>query len=161
MSNPPKMLTGPRMQLVIIGLLTVGFAAGGFQLGRHSVDASALTDRTATARNNPSADLSSGFDAPAPRQQKSVSIREIATMPFSEIYDALRGATRGQLMAWAADLERMPRGPRQRAAVAAYYKSLIQVDPSAAIQAVLRAKNLSMPDVAIADFGFHPLTRLD
>jgi hypothetical protein len=52
-------------------------------------------------------------------------------------------------MAWAADLERMPRGPRQRAAVTAYYKSLIQVDHRAAIEAVLHAQNLPMRDVAI------------
>jgi hypothetical protein len=42
-----------------------------------------------------------------------------------------------------------PRGPRQRAAVAAYYKSLIQVDSAAAIEAVLHAQNLNIRDVAI------------
>jgi hypothetical protein len=77
------------------------------------------------------------------------SVREIATVPFSQLYDFLRSAPREQLMAWAADLERMPRGPRQRAAVAAYYKSLIQVDHRAAIESVLHVQNLSLRDVAI------------
>jgi hypothetical protein len=44
----------------------------------------------------------------------------------------------------------MPRGPRQRAAVTAYYKSLIQVDYRAAIEAVLHSENLNIRDVAIA-----------
>ena len=70
-------------------------------------------------------------------------------MPFSELYDVLRSASREQLLAWARDLERMPRGPRQRAAVTAYYKSLIQVDHRAAIEAVFQAENLNMRDVAI------------
>jgi hypothetical protein len=83
------------------------------------------------------------------RQQDRIIIREIATVPFSELYDLLKSASREQLIAWARDMDRMPRGPRQRAAVAAYYKSLIQVDHRAAIEAVLHAENLNMRDVAI------------
>ncbi len=148
MSDPPRMLTGPRIQVVIIGLLTVGFVVGGFQVGRHSVDAVALSKRAAET----------SVDSPTPFTRLPVmaekdhgrgSVREIATVPFSQLYDFLRSAPREQLMAWAADLERMPKGPRQRAAVAAYYKSLIQVNPAAAIEAVLQAQNLSMRDAAI------------
>ena len=43
MSHPPGMLTGPRIRLAILGLLAAGFAVGGFQVGRRSVDAA--TDR--------------------------------------------------------------------------------------------------------------------
>ncbi len=70
-------------------------------------------------------------------------------MPFSELYDVLKSASREQLVAWARDLEQMPRGPRQRAAVTAYYKSLIQVDRRTAIEAVLHAQNLLARDAAI------------
>ena len=144
------MLAGPQIQVVIIGLLTVGFAVGGFQVGRQSVAASASSEpTTATALALPSSDLSPRSDALAPREHKPRSVREIATVPFAEIYDVLRPATREQLMAWAADLERMPRGPRQRAAIAAYYKSLIQVNHRAAIESVFRIRNLPMRDVAI------------
>lgn len=148
MSDPPRMLTGPRIQVAIIGLLAVGFTVGGFQVGRYSVDAVALSKRAAET----SVDSTNPFTRLPIRAEKDHgpgSVREIATVPFSQLYDFLRSAPREQLMAWAADLERMPRGPRQRAAVAAYYKSLIQVDPAAAIEAVLHAQNLNMRDVAI------------
>ncbi|HKP01984.1 MAG TPA: hypothetical protein VJU77_01360 [Chthoniobacterales bacterium] len=41
----------------------------------------------------------------------------------------------------------MPRGPRQHAAVTAYYKSLVQVDHHAALEALSQATNLFMRDV--------------
>jgi hypothetical protein len=148
MRNPPKMLPGTRTQAVIIGLAAAGLAIGGFQMGRRSVDAATWSKHTAEMRAElPS--LSPRLETVAESDLGHRNIREIATVPFSELYDVLRAATREQLMAWAADLERMPRGPRQEAAVAAYYKSLIQVNPSAAIEAVLHAQNLSMRYVAI------------
>ncbi|MEO5722490.1 MAG: hypothetical protein ABIR71_13620 [Chthoniobacterales bacterium] len=78
-----------------------------------------------------------------------VTIRNIATIPFSQLYDILRAATSEQRMAWARELEQMPSGLGQRVAVAAYYKSLIQVDHRAAIEGVLHAGNLRARDVAI------------
>lgn len=148
MSDPPRMLTGLRIQLAIIGLLAAGFAVGGFQVGRRSVDAAALSKQTGETRvDSPNASQGNGVRAENPLGQGRV--REIATVPFSELYDVLKSASREELLAWARDLERMPRGPRQRAAVTAYYKSLIQVDHRAAIEAVFQAENLNMRDLAI------------
>jgi hypothetical protein len=142
------MLTGPRIKVLILGLLAAGFAVGGFQAGRQSVDAVALSKHPAQARvDTPNLSQRDRVLAENPLGQGSV--REIATVPFSELYDVLRSASREQLVAWARDLECMPRGPRQRAAVAAYYKSLIQVDHRAAIEALLHAENLNLRDVAI------------
>jgi hypothetical protein len=142
------MLTGPRIQVAILGLLAAGLAVGGFHAGRHSVDAAALSKGTGeTQVDSPNHSQRQGILADNPLGQGSV--REIATVPFSELYDVLRAAPGEQLLAWARDLERMPRGPRQRAAVTAYYKSLIQVDHRAAIEAILHAQNLPMRDVAI------------
>jgi hypothetical protein len=84
-----------------------------------------------------------------PQERDHIIIRDIATVPFSELYDVLKSASREELLAWAADLERMPRGPRQWAAVTAYYKGLVQVNPHEAIEAVLRARNLSAREVAL------------
>lgn len=148
MSDPPRMLTGPRIQVVILGLLAAGFAVGGFQVGRQSVNAAAFSKRiTGTRADTPS--LSSRHENLAENLLGQASVREIATVPFSELYDVLKSASREQLLAWARDLERMPRGPRQRAAVTAYYKSLIQVDHRAAIEALFQAENLYMRDLAI------------
>jgi hypothetical protein len=137
------------MRLVILGLLAAGFAIGGFQAGRYSVDAAASSKRTSESRGD-AAILSPRHETLAANDLVHGSVREIATVPFSELYDVLKSASREQVLGWARDLDRMPRGPRQKAAVAAYYKSLIQVNHSAAIEALLHAENLDMRDVAIS-----------
>jgi hypothetical protein len=148
MRNPPKMLPGTRTKTVIIGLAAVGLAVGGFQIGRRSVDVAGLSKHTAETQVD-SPNHSQRHPVLSENQLGQGRIREIATVPFSELYDVLRSASREQLVEWARDLERMPRGPRQRAAVAAYYKSLVQVDHQAAIDALLQAENLNVRDVAI------------
>jgi hypothetical protein len=142
------MLIGTRTQIAIVGIVAAGLAVGGFQMGRRSVDAAALSMRAAETRaDSPSIPPRSGAIATSDHGDPRIS--EIATVPFSELYDVLRSASREQLLAWARDLEQMPRGPRQRAAVTAYYKSLIQVDHHAAIEAVLQTQNLPLRDFAI------------
>jgi hypothetical protein len=149
MPAPPRGLTSSRVQAAIAGLAAAALAIAGFQTGRYTVDAAAVAKNTAVIPSQPPSDVISRKNALAERQQDRIIIRDIATVPFSELYDVLKSAPREQLLAWARDLDRMPRGPRQRAAVAAYYKSLIQVDPRAAIEAVSQAANLDMRDVAI------------
>ena len=141
------MLT-PAKQIVAIVVLGIAVAVGGFQTGRRTVDAAAITASVRANSERISAAVSPSYKSLSP-EQTQVILRDIATVPFSELYDVLKSASRDQLLAWARDLERMPRGPRQRAAVAAYYKSLIQVNPRAAIEAVLRAQNLNAREVAL------------
>ena len=107
-----------------------------------------MSKQTAETRVD-STSLSQRQEVLAENPLGKATVREIATVPFSELYDVLRSASREQLLAWARDLEQMPRGPRQRAAVTAYYKSLIQVDHRAAIEALFKAENLNMRDLAI------------
>jgi hypothetical protein len=149
MPTPPRGLNSTRAQAVIIGVTAVALVFGGFQAGRYTVDAAAVAGGTASIPSQPTSDSASHREKLLERPQDKINVREIATVPFSELYDVLKSASRDQQLAWARDLERMPRGPRQRAAVTAYYKSLIQVDHHAAIEAVLRAENLNMRDVAI------------
>jgi hypothetical protein len=149
MPAPPTGLIPTRAQTVIIGLAATALAIGGFQIGRYTVDAvAAIVSNTASFPSQSPSEVVSRKDALVERQDR-ITIRDIATVPFSELYDVLRSASREQLLAWARDLESMPRGPLQRAAVTAYYKSLIQVDHHAAIDAVLDAKNLLARDAAI------------
>ena len=145
----PRGLTSTRAQAVITGLAAVALAIGGFQTGRYTVDNAALDNNTGVVPSQPPSDIVSRKDALIEWQQNRITIRDIATVPFSELYDVLKSASREQLLAWARDLERMPRGPRQRAAVNAYYKSLVQVDHRAAIEAVMRAQNLNMREIAL------------
>ena len=149
MPAPPRGLTSPRAQAVIVALAAAALAIGGFQTGRYTIDAAAVANNTGAVPRQPLSEIVSRKDALVERQQDRIIIRDIATVPFSELYDVLKSAPREQLLAWARDLERMPRGPHQRAAVSAYYKSLIQVNPRAAIDAVFRAQNLNMRDLAL------------
>ena len=80
---------------------------------------------------------------------EKMTILNIATVPFSQLYDVLRSASREQLLIWAKALEKLPEGPKRNAAVTSYYKSLIQVNHAAALEAVLHAQNLGVRDVAI------------
>ena len=82
-------------------------------------------------------------------KRRNATMRNIATVPFTQLYDILRTASPEQVAAWARELEQMPEGPRRMAAVTSFYKSLIQVDPSAAIKAIHDAENLSVRDLAI------------
>jgi hypothetical protein len=150
MPAPPRVLTQTRVQALLLGITAAALAIGGFEAGRHSVDAAAIANSMASKQSLSARDSSSLYKPLAEREQDRITVRDIATVPFSELYDILKSASREQLLTWARDLERMPRGPRQRAAVTAYYKSLIQVDHRAAIDAILRAQNLSMRDVAIS-----------
>ncbi|HEX4630853.1 MAG TPA: hypothetical protein VH188_07785 [Chthoniobacterales bacterium] len=143
-------LNSSGIQVLVIAVAAAVLALAGFETGRHSIDAAAI-ERTIASQATPqhSSDSSVSSRPFAPPERDHIIIRDIATVPFSELYDVLKSASREELFAWATDLERMPRGPRQRAAVTAYYKSLIQVNPRAAIDAVLQARNLGMRDVAI------------
>ena len=149
MAAPPRVLTGKRAQALFIGVAAAALAIGGFEAGRKTVDAAAIAESVATKSAQPLTDLVSQTKTLLERDHGQITVREIATVPFSQLYDVLRSASREQLLAWARDLEQMPRGPHQRAAVTAYYKSLIQVDHRAVIEAVLQAKNLNMRDLAI------------
>lgn len=140
---------GPRAQTLIIGLAATALAIGGFEAGRKTVDAAAVAESLAAKEAQQSGDLVSQKKTLLERDHSHITVREIATVPFSQLYDILKFAPREQLLVWARDLEQMPGGPRQRAAVTAYYKSLIQVDHRTAIEAVLHAKNLLARDVAI------------
>jgi hypothetical protein len=133
---------------VIIGLAATVLALGGFEAGRRTVDAAAVANIAVTKPSQPDSDFSHEKML-LEREHQRISVRKIATVPFSELYDVLKSASREQLLAWARDLEQMPKGPRQRAAVNAYYKSLVQVDHRAAIAAVMQAENLNMREVAL------------
>jgi hypothetical protein len=142
-------LSSNGIQVLVIAVAATVLALGGFETGRHSIDAAAI-ERTIASQFTPQrATDSTPPNRLVPPERDHIIIRDIATVPFSELYDVLKSASHEELLAWATDLEHMPRGPRQRAAVTAYYKSLIQVNPSAAIEAVLRAQNLPMREVAI------------
>jgi hypothetical protein len=149
MPLPRHLLTSNQVQALVIGLTAAGLALGGFETGRRSVDAAAIAKTSESQSPQATPNSSPRFKATAPIELNSVTLRDIATVPFSELYEVLRSASPEQLLAWARDLDHMPRGPRQRAAVNAYFKSLVQVDHHAAIDAVMKSENLNMRELAL------------
>lgn len=134
---------------VVVGLCLILLA---FQAGRQSVRgpisaAHCLSDQSAPRA--PSAPTSEVLKKSKADDRSKVIIRDIATVPFSELYDVLRPASEGELLQWAHDLEGMRDGPRRRAAVTAFYKSLVQVNTKAAIKAILQTTNLGVRDFAV------------
>ena len=149
MPSPATFRRTSLFQVVLLAVAAISVAIASFEVGRKTVEAAPITTTaTDAASQSPSASVSEKAKL-LERDNSRITVREIATVPFSQLYDVLKSAPREQLLAWARDLEKMPKGPRQRAAVTAYYKSLIQVDHRAAIDALLRAENLDMRDVAI------------
>jgi hypothetical protein len=149
MPLPPILPTSKRVRALVIGLAAAGIALGGFETGRRSINAAAIATAIASQSNHSPPNPSPRENPTAAIELNSVTVRDIATVPFSELYDVLKCASREQLIAWARDLDHMPRGPRQRAAINAYYKSLVQVDHRAAIEAVLHSENLLMREIAL------------
>jgi hypothetical protein len=142
-------LSSNGIQVLVIAVAATVLTLAGFETGRRSVDAAAI-ERTIASQSTPQRSPdSTPPNRLVPPERDHIIIRDIATVPFSELYDVLKSASHEELLAWATELERMPRGPRQWAAVTAYYKSLIQVNPRAAIEAVLRAQNLYAREFAI------------
>jgi hypothetical protein len=150
MHGPPTPLDFKRIQITIVSVVAIGLAIGGFQAGRKTVNAAAAAaNADAPVAPTPPPDPVAQKQTLLERNDSQISVREIATVPFSELYDVLKSAPHEQLLAWARDLEQMPRGPRQRAAVTAYYKSLVQVNHRIALEAILQAQNLLMRDLAV------------
>jgi hypothetical protein len=140
MPDPPRVLTGARTHAVIIGAAAIVLAIGGFEAGRKTVDAAAVAKSMATKPAQPPADLVSPNATLLERDHSRITVRDIATVPFSELYDVLKSAPREKLLAWARDLEQMPEGPRRTAAIRTFYKSLVQIDPAIALAAVAQIK---------------------
>src|ERR1041385_3580445 len=148
MANPSTLSRPTRWQIVFLAVVTIATVIGAFQLGRKTVDAANVA-KSSPPLTPPPTDPISQKKTLLERDHSPITVREIATVPFSELYDVLKSAPREQLVAWARDLDHMPRGPRQRAAITAYYKSLVQVDHHAAIEAVLHSENLLMREIAL------------
>jgi hypothetical protein len=152
MPHAPDLFRSRRLQIVFLALAGIVLAAFGFEAGRKSIAAGAASvpksDAPVTFQTSPNSE--SPKSTLVQRGSQYITVREIATVPFSELYDVLKSAPHEQLLAWAADLEKMPHGARQRGAVLAYYKSLVQVNHHIALEAILQAQNLLMRDLAVS-----------
>jgi hypothetical protein len=80
---------------------------------------------------------------------RELAAADIIALPFAEFYEALRSAPAEAREKWRADLERMPAGPRRNAAVAGFYKLLVQFDPVSAAKDVCKIDDKDLRSLAL------------
>lgn len=86
---------------------------------------------------------------PGPPSYRQLAAREILALPFAEFYEALRSAPADARKKWAAELEKMPEGPRRTAAYSGFYKLLVQFDPDATAKAIIEIKDKDAQSLAL------------
>jgi len=133
-----------------IGLIAVAMFGStiGFQSGRYSVTrlSAPAAGQVASSRGKASSTASSRLYSADNHQ---LIICNIAGIPFSELYEILRAAPRDRILSWAKTLEELPYTPQRNGALIAFYRTLVQVDPDVAVEAVVRTANRSTRDFAI------------
>jgi hypothetical protein len=121
----------PRIFLAtLICVAALSFAAGRFV-------ANPTADRVVeTPGSNPGSN--------APNVLASVSVPEqvpdIIGLPFIESYRILKSATLDTIRSYYIQLEQLPIGPRQNAPMTAFFKTLVQANPSLAKKLILELK---------------------
>ena len=110
---------------IIVGLGST-LVALAFFLGR-IVEQSALAMKLQALKQP--APPSTPTNTPATPTYHELTAADIIALPFADFYEALRSAPGEAREKWRLDLEKMPTGPRKNAAVAGFYKLLVQFDP--------------------------------
>jgi hypothetical protein len=114
---------------------------------------------TADQEVRPSAKTDDGAAAEA---FDRILIRNIATVPFVELFDLLRSAPAKTRDAWVKQLDEMPDGPKRNAALSSFYKTLVQIDPHAAAESAANLHGEYGRYLAIeATIGAAPLSALE
>ena len=132
---------------VSIGIACAALLSGAFLLGRHE-------ETARLAERNAQSSVSASETQIVPETQEAADYRRlpidrILALPFTQFYEALRSAPRAAREQWATELEKMPPGPRQTAALLAFYKLLVQFDPEQAIRALMSYKGESRKGMAL------------
>ena len=118
-------------RLVLIGVGMLSVAALAFAGGRLSKNSTAPRNPTSrVVPSSPTHDSKVPLDLPA-------DVRNLAGMSFPEMFEALKMASPESLKTWAKELEEIKPSPTKCAAVTAFFKTLIQVNPPAAKKMIL------------------------
>jgi hypothetical protein len=131
-------------RVVAGALLAIGL--GAFFIGRNA------EERALRARNRTVESVSASrapVSTPQPPSYRELKVAEILAMPFPEFYEALRSAPNEARQKWAAELEKMPAGPRRISASIAFYKLLVQFDPTAAAKMISAITDEGLQNLAV------------
>lgn len=101
-----------------------------------------------------------GNGAP-PEAFDRILIRNIATVPFVEVYDLLRSAPPKTRDGWIKQLNEMPDGPQRNAALSSFHKTWVQIDPHAAAASVAGVRGTYARSLTVdAIVGAAPLSAM-
>jgi hypothetical protein len=90
-----------------------------------------------------------------------ILIRNIATVPFIELFDLLHAAPPETRAGWIRQLDEMPDGPQKNAALSSFFKTFVQIDPPAAAESVAGLKDTYGKALAVdAIVGAAPLSAI-
>jgi hypothetical protein len=134
---------------LLTGLLAGG--AIGFSLGRHSRTASSATadsiakSGTGATETKPGS-ISKSF---AETDATHISLGNITTVPFSELYSVLSALPEDKLNELAAELNKLPADKQTAAKIATFFKAWAHLDPKAALRAAITFKPSEAKNTAI------------
>ena len=134
-----------RSRIVLATGLSV-LTLSSFFIGRGVEEAALVTKRQAA---DAKAAVPAATVAPFEPTYRELAVDDILGLPFAEFYEALRSAPGEAREKWAAELEKMPAGPRRTAALTAFYKLLVQFEPVAATKMASEIKDKKVQELAL------------
>jgi hypothetical protein len=134
--------------------LLCGIAFGGiigFSLGRSSHPASApATAQTSIRNKTEMAETKSRDSLSVGSEESRVSLGNITTVPFQELYSVLSALPEERLNELAAQLNKLPDDKETSAKIATFFKAWAHIDPKAALRAAVMFKTAEAKTTAIA-----------
>jgi hypothetical protein len=137
-------MTARIRSISVAALLAVALAA--FVLGRRFEEQAVAARFRSDWRTAPVPEQAIEVQGPTYRELRAA---DIIALPFSEFYEALRAAPADARTKWAAELVKMPEGPKRTAALSGFYKLLIQFDPTVAVKAMADIEDRGMQIAAV------------
>lgn len=90
-----------------------------------------------------------------------ILIRNIASVPFVELFGLIRAAPPKTRAGWIRQLNEMPDGPQKNAALSSFFKTFVQIDPHAAAESVAGLNGTYGKSLAVdAIVGAAPLSAI-
>lgn len=137
-------------------MLLIGVIAGGvpgFSLGRTGHGTSTTpadpTMKSLAGLENIKSKSGSIFQASADESQ--ISLGNITTVPFSELYGVLSALPEQKLIELAAQLNKLPNDKQTAAKIATFFKAWAHIDPRAALRAATMFKSTEAKATAITN----------
>jgi hypothetical protein len=131
----------------LMAAMFAGIAATAFFVGRRLEEKAVAARLSTTAVHTPTASVPASA---MPLSYEQLHAVDVLALSFPEFYEAFRSARKEARKRWAMELEQMPPGPRQTAAVTGFYKLMIQFDPALTVRTIREIQNEDVRNVALS-----------